>query len=328
LASRKKLAPSTKAQYREWLAVHVLPILGHLSIAELKPRLLQEWQDTRLEEGAGPAVLGKAQTLLGQILKKAVLPYEYLDANPVAALDKPEYAAREHRWITASEVEAIRLWYLERDDIGSATLVSVLAYVGPRPQAHLARLWTDLRPEPPKWVRSPAAGSGGLQISSKNSQGVILPGSKTSAQDRSFVYVPSLVVADYKLWQEASLGTGLIFPRAKDGEPWTKTDWDNWRSRLLKDGSLGYSFKQAARDVGLGRSLKPYDLRHTCATLCAAAGWNDVELGQQLQNSAETCARVYKHLLHEAPTGGTIDDYIAEARGLAPVRNSFGAEVV
>jgi hypothetical protein len=39
----------------------------------------------------------------------------------------------------AEEVEAIRVWYLERDDIGSARLFSVQAYVGIRRRDTLAR---------------------------------------------------------------------------------------------------------------------------------------------------------------------------------------------
>lgn len=328
LAGRNDLEDSTKRKYTEWLEVHILPSLGHISVADLRPRRLQEWQDTRLAEGAGPAVLGKAQSLLSQILKKAVLPYEYLDVNPVLALDRPSYEKREHRWLTAAEVEALRMWFLERNDHGSATLISALAYIGPRPGNQLARIWPDLQPEPPQWVRNPAPGSGALRVTTRVSEGKIKGGTKTSSSQMDLVYVPQLVIADFEEWRAASKGgEGLIYPRTKDGEPWTKDDWDNWRSRIRPDGEIGYSFKQAARDTGIGTSVTPYALRHSAATLCAAGGWTYVEIAQQIQHSPETSARLYQHLTHEAATGRTVDDYIREARGIAPVRDSFGAEV-
>lgn len=311
LASRKKLERSTRDKYEEWLEVHVLPILGHLSVADLKPRLLQEWQDQRLEEGAGPAVLGKTQTLLARILKKAVLPYEYLDANPVLALEKPEYEKREHRWLTASEVEALRDWYLERDDLGSATLVSVLAYVGIRPQDALA-------------LERGHVGER-LTVIQKVSQGEIKAGSKTGDRYRRTVYLPEPVSSDLGAWMGES-ETQLLFAKA-DGKPWTKNDWDNWRSRIVKGKKgyeRGYSFKQAAEDIGLGAALKPYDLRHTCATLCAAAGWTHVEIANQLGHSPEESMRTYQHLIDSKPgERRSIEDYITEAR----VRDSFGISV-
>src|SRR4029077_6421742 len=226
---RPALERSTYDRYKEWLEVHVLDELGHLPVNALLPRRLGEWQDARLAAGAGPAVLGKAQAVLGQILKKAVLPYEYLEINPVDALERPEYKKREHRWLTAVEVEAIRSWFLERGDIGSAPLVSALAFVGPRPGNQLARLWTDLLPQPPRWYRDPAPGSGALRVTTRNSQGQIRGGTKTDPQQKDLVYVPALVVGDLEQWRYVSGGTGLIFGRRKDGRPWTKNDWDNWR---------------------------------------------------------------------------------------------------
>ena len=119
----------------------------------------------------------------------------------------------------------------------------------------------------------------------------------------------------------------MIFGRKTDGGPWTKNDWDNWRSRIRRDGSRGHSFKKAAEEVGLGASLKPYDLRHTAATLYAAAGWTAVEIGHQLGHSPELSQRTYQHLLDTKPgERRSIEDYINEARGIAPVRDPFGVE--
>jgi integrase len=310
LAGRHDLAGTTVAKYAEWLEVHIYPDLGHLPLVDLKPSRLARWQEDRLAAGAGPAVLGKAQGVLRQILKKAVLPYEYLDQNPVDSLDKPAYRKREHRWLTAAEVERLREWFLRADDIGSATLISILAYVGIRPQDALALGWADVDKK--------------LTVIRKNSDGSILPGSKTGESYNRTVYLPEQVAADLEQWRLEGRGVGLIFPRIKDGKPWTKNDWDNWRSRFREDKSRGYSFKKAAEETGLGASLKPYDLRHTCATLCAAAGWTHVEIAHQLGHSPEESMRCYQHLLQGSEPGErrSVEDYIREARGVAPEREA------
>jgi len=321
LAARVKLADSTADKYSELLDRHVLPELGKLPLTELRPRRLYEWQQTRLDAGAGPAVIGKAQGLLRQILKTAVMPHEYLEINPVLELERPEYKKREHRWLAAADVELLRGWYLERADLRSATLVSVLGFIGIRPQDALALEWKHLDGDR-------------LEVIQKNSEGVICPGSKTGEHWKRRVYVPGPVADDLAAWRAAGSGRGLIFPRT-DGQPWRKHDWDNWRSKYTRPGGrrhgtgsrpLARCFKLAAEDVGLGATLKPYDLRHTAATLYAAAGWTAVEIGHQLGHSAEVSQRTYQHLLDAKPgERRAIEDYIAEARAAGAVREKFGA---
>jgi integrase len=317
MASRKKLETTTKEKYKEWLEVHILPELGHLPLVDLRPSRLAEWQARRLEENAGPAVLGKAQGLLSQILKKAVAPHEYLDVNPLASLDRPEYEKREHRWLTAEEVERLRQWFLEIDDPGSATLISILGYVGIRPQDALALEWADVGEQ--------------LRVVRKNSNGAIKPGSKTGEGYKRKVYLPEPVAADIAEWHELAPPATLLFPRPSDGQPWKKYDWDNWRSRPIKRGKRGgrwnvRSFKNAAAEVGLGETLKPYDLRHTAASLFAASGWTADEGAHQLGHSVDTFNRTYRHLLDPSWSGErkSVEEYIREARTREPERD--GAE--
>jgi len=318
-----RVTERTLGVYAEGLEVHVLPFLGHLPLTDLRPRRLGEWQEQRLAEGAGPAVLGKTQRTLGRILRKAVLPHEYLDHNPVDALDQPGYTKKSQRWLTAEEVEALRTWYLENDDPGSATLISILAYIGIRPQGALARTWADLTPGAPGWVKHASADAGGLTVTTKNVDGKIVEGSKASSDSKYVVYVPGPVLADLEIWRPISplSAIGLLWPQHRDGKPWTKTDWGNWSSRSPSKHhrQRPKCFKRAAEDIGLGSTLTPYHLRHTAATLYAAAGWSHIEVAKQLMHSPAVSASTYQHLFDQRPTGApnaSIDDYIREARGL------------
>jgi len=322
LAAMTHLEDTTLAGYAQLLEAQVFPFIGHLPLVDLRPSRLQDWQTERLEAGAGPSSIGKTQVVLSLILKKAVLPYEYLDDNPVAFLDPPGYKKKPHRWLIAEEVEAIRMWYLERDDIGSATLVSMQAYVGIRPQDTLARLWTDLSTRP-----AGVALAHELSVTTKNVDGKILPGSKTGEHHNRRVFVAEAAAEDLELWRPHSASV-FVFGRVGDGQPWSKSNYDNWRSRHPRKGKDGTKrrpscFKRAAEDLGLGANLKPYDLRHTFATLAANAGWTADEIAHQLGNGTDVVNGVYRHMIDAAPRPEqerrSIDDYIREARGIAPV---------
>jgi len=143
-----------------------------------------------------------------------------LDVYAVLALGRSGYRKGEHRWLTANEVESLRSWFVAREDVGSATLISILGYVGIRPQDALALDWSDVGDR--------------LRVVRKNSQGTIKPGSKTGDHYRRTVYLPEPVADDLAEWRALNAGSGLIFPRGKDGAPWNKTDYDNWRSRYRK----------------------------------------------------------------------------------------------
>lgn len=231
--------------------------------------------------------------MLSQVLDAVVLPHELLDSNPIVPVKPPKVPPSEPRFITAIEVERIRRQLIEQGDIESATLVSVLAFVGIRPQDGLALEWGHIGTK--------------LQVIQKNVDGNIQPGSKTGMDYRRQVILPDPVRADLEGWRVASGGStqGLVFPRPTDRLPWKETDYRNWRSR---------AFSKAARATGLG-NLNPYDLRHTCASLLAAAGWNHLEIAAQLGHSPETSVKVYQHLIQvELGERRSIDEWIAEAR--------------
>jgi integrase len=80
----------------------------------------------------------------------------------------------------------------------------------------------------------------------------------------------------------------LVFP-AFDGRYWREDTYRNWRRRI---------FKPAAEQVGLG-GMRPYDLRHSLASLLFAEGRNPVEIADQLGNMVETLMSTYLHIIED-----------------------------
>lgn len=307
----KEISEATARGYAELLRYHILPYLGHYRVSKLNRRIIRTWRDERREAGAGTNALNKAHGLLRQILDYAVEPYELLNENPATPIKKipvRQEERRGHRYLTAHEVESIRGWYMDHGDYGSATLVSVLAYVGIRPQDALALEWSDLGEK--------------LSVTKKNLDGQIVRGSKAGegTYERA-VFVPEIVRADLLEWRELTdSGSTLIFPN-RQGDPWSKAQFARWRARRqMKDGKTykAKCFKLAAEEVGLGWSLTPYALRHTAATLFVSAGRSHTWVAHQLGHSPLVSLRTYQHLYAgEHEIGKTEDDYIREARGYA-----------
>lgn len=294
LARRGDLADKTFHSYVLAVENHVIPHLGHLRVhgSEIRPVVLANWQQDRLRNGVGRESLRRAQVVLSQVLDDAVLPYELLESNPMAPVGAPKQKAKEPRYLTAVEVERMRAIFIKEGDMQSATLISILAYVGIRPQDALALTWGHVGEE--------------LAVFQKNVDGQIYPGAKTGLGYRRGVKLPGPVREDLERWRVEKVGSAKdpIFS-LPDGRWWNEHRYRNWRGR---------HFASAVRDSGIG-DLTPYGMRHTCASLLAAAGWNHVEIAHQLGHSPETSVKIYQHLIN-AGNGPrrSIDEWITDAR--------------
>ena len=101
----------------------------------------------------------------------------------------------------------------------------------------------------------------------------------------------SWLAADLELWREANGAPSertLLFPGDR-GELWTANGFEKWRQpryhRLL-----------AAAELHSGR---PYDLRHSFASLLLHEGRDVIYVARQLGHGAELTLRTYGHVIEE-----------------------------
>ena len=296
------LAETTRETYKVLYAKHIGPYLGRVPLRDLTPQLLARWQAERLREGAGPTSVRKSLVLLGTILQTA-MEGEHVAANPVRAVRKARQPRKDEvRPMAPVTVEAMRAAALSpaptevaasvsgarnrkaytieapgtpytrhRD----ATLVSVLAYSGLRPQEALALTWGDVREQT---ILVERAASGG-EIKS------------TKTHKARTVRLLAPLAADLREFRLASgrpAQSRLIFP-GPTGGPWTKTTWDNWRGRT-------FSRLLAAVDIEQGR---PYDLRHSFASLLLHEGRSVHYVAKQLGHGARLTLDTYGHVIDE-----------------------------
>ena len=130
--------------------------------------------------------MAKATKLLTQILDRA-LAQELIASNPAHTLPRPRIVSRRPRPATPEQIEAIREWFLNRDRLGDATLVSLLAYVGPRPMEALALHFSDI--EGDRLIIERALTNGELK--------------STKTGRRRVAELPGPVVQDLRLWRIA-----------------------------------------------------------------------------------------------------------------------------
>jgi integrase len=82
--------------------------------------------------------------------------------------------------------------------------------------------------------------------------------------------------------------SALVFP-GTEWRLWTKTDWDNWRAR---------QFARAAAAIAL-EGARPYDLRHSFASLLLHEGRSVMYVARQLGHDARLTLSTYGHVIDE-----------------------------
>jgi integrase len=289
-AYRSNLSESTRLRYGHLYDKHILPELGPLALAEITPEAIARWQAQRLALGGGPVAVRGALTLLGGILQRAV-EGGHLQTNPVRAVRKATLPRRsEVRPLAPAIVERMRRAATPRD----ATLLSILAYSGLRPGEALALQWRDIREQTILVERALSLGQ------EKDT--------KTSAHRTVRLLAP--LAADLREWQLRSgrpSDHALIFP-SKKGGPWTLSAYQSWRRR---------AFKRALNRAGVAHG-RPYDLRHSFASLLLHEGRSVIYVARQLGHDARLTLGTYGHVIDEldgAPHIATEAAIIAARRG-------------
>lgn len=270
------LAGSTREAYKGVWTRHLHQRIGTRGLRELTPPMLTRLRADLASAGLGDPTVLKAFTFLQGLLSFAVAEGK-LETNPAREVKKPsQRSARKVQPVAPETVEELRdvLRYARSRSpravgLRDATIVSLLAYGGLRTISELRAL---------EWI----------DIGTKSMLIHVSP--KTGATRTVRLLAPlTQDLAEWRLASGRPRGRrALVFARA-DGEPWRETDWRNWRRR---------HFRPAAERVGLDAS-RPYDLRHSFASLLIAEGKDVAYVAGQLGNSVAVCSNTYIHLFQE-----------------------------
>ncbi len=265
------LAPKTRLHYASLYDYHLRPYLGSIALREITPEVIGRWQADRLASGAGPIAIRHAMDLLGSILEHAFVG-GHLSANPARRVKKARAPRREEvQPLSPGRIEAMRAALGARD----ATLISVLAYAGLRPGEALGLRWGDVRDQTLLMQRAISLGEE----------------SDTKTRQHRTVRLVAPLATDLRSWRMASgrpADSELVFP-GNEGQPWTLARYQSWRRR---------AFNRATRAAGLAHA-RPYDLRHSFASLLLHEGRSVIYVARQLGHDARLTLTRYGHVIDE-----------------------------
>ena len=287
------LARATLRSYAHILDCHLLPRLGDTPIRAIQPATVVELQRDLGAKGIGAATIHRTLMVLSSIMRHAVLCGR-IDRNPVGPVRvKRPRRKRAIRPLPPADIERLRAALLARDDQASAILVCVMAYAGLRPGEATALTWADV-------------GDRTILVERSNDQDGELVQTKTGVIRTVRLLEP--LAEDLVKWRAAQddpSPSQPLAPRA-DGRGWNIDDYKNWRRRR---------FDPALKDAGLAPG-RPYDLRHSFASLMIQAGYSPVELAAELGHAPTLTLDTYSHVFSEFARGDRVDPEreIASAR--------------
>jgi integrase len=176
-------------------------------------------------------------------------------------------------------------------------VVSVLAYAGLRPQEARGLRWGHVR---------------------ERTLVVHAPKTRRHRPQPRTVRLLAPLAADLHEWRMACRRPADDTPvfAARMGGEWTDVGFDRWRVEV---------WKRALADSGLPYQ-RPYDLRHSFASLLLHKGRSVIYVARQLGHGAELTMRTYGHVtdeLEDAPHVSAEGAILAARRG-DDVRAEFG----
>jgi integrase len=273
------LAPKTRKLYAWAYDSWIDPRLGSVRLREISPETVARFQADLLAKGLGGDGVRKCVTLLGSILQRAA-ESRRIAYNPARVVRKAPLPQREEvRPLAPATVERMRASVPHRD----AVLISVLAYAGLRPQEARGLRWGHV-------------GERTLVVSAPKTR------------SRRSVRLLAPLAADLREWRLACgrpSDDAFVFPD-EDGGAWSANGFNKWRAR---------GFTDAVEAAGVGHA-RPYDLRHSFASLLLHEGRSVIYAARQLGHGADMTMRTYGHVIEELEDAPQIsaEDAIKAAR--------------
>jgi integrase len=276
------LKRSTLKTYRCVWEAHAQPHLGYLALRDIDAPRIVRLRGDLLSDGVGPQSVVKTMAMLQRVFRDAVEAGE-ASFNPVKAVRKPSPGpTREVHPLTPLQIERLAMDLDLRGYRTSAFLVRVMAYTGLRPQEALALHWYAIREKT-------------LLVELANADGELdrLKNRKRSRKRSRTVDLIRPLQEDIDDRRRELGNPGeqdLVFAHEITGGLWLDEHYRTWRRRI---------YAPSAANVALPSS-RPYDLRHTWASLLIAEKRLSIaEIAEQLGDKVSTVLDTYTHVIHE-----------------------------
>jgi integrase len=274
-------AQSTRLYKAHLLDKWIEPYIGRVRLKDLGTARVREWLAEIAAAGCTPGQRNHAQRTLSAALGVAVRD-GVLPSNPCAAVRRAPHKAARPQALTPLEIERIRA---EMPSPRDALMVSLMGYAGLRPEELVALRWSDI-------------GSRVIVIDRAFTYGE-LKTTKTGAR-RAVEIVPPLALDIAEARPDVVGEDDLVAPSQVD----SFLNWNNWRNRVWDPAVVAAGFFRETTKQGRlvkVRTVAPYDLRHSYASLLIHEGRNPLLVAAAMgHSSGQLIWSTYGHVFEDA----------------------------
>jgi len=268
-----RVRASTARSYRLLLGHHLLPTFGNRVLGGITTAGVQAFIARTAQSGLAAKTVNNALGLLKELLR-AACEWGYLPSSPADRIRKLRRPRRETVLWTPAEIRRFLLG--APDEWRTVWLVAI--FTGLRPGEIQAMRWTEQNW--PDFVANKIHVTCAYEATSK-----VLGPPKTDLSIRDVDMVP--VVRQALLALPSRAAGGPVFPGRAGG--------------MFARSTMGWVWKETLTATGV-RPIRPYDLRHTYASLLIMAGKNPLYVSRQMgHHSPGFTLTVYGHLMEDLP---------------------------
>lgn len=284
--AENRYAYKTLENYKGIIACDVRTRIGHVKLSDLQPSHIQGIFSVMAARGVCSNTRRRLYSVISNALDCAVA-WETLEMNPMARVEMPRREVKDMRSMSRPEVRK----FLEITDTGiHAEYFRTAVVTGMRPGELGGLSWQDI-----DFKHRTIAVQRSLVWKGVEAHGWFLVATKTKRGKREITIPTSLAnaLAELKKRQEGCIDLagdryqnhGFVFA-------------DDRGSPVYPKMFIKYVFKVALVRAGLPRTIRLYDLRHTCATLLLKDGEHIKVVSERLGHSnVHITLEIYTHVL-------------------------------
>lgn len=276
-----RMTPRT-AEHARWALAHVRPVLGTVRLVDLRASHVEAMLAAKATEGLSRSTVTRVRATLARALKWGQAR-DYVARNAADLAEMPPTPPpAEGRALTRTELAAL-LTAAEGSRLGPVWVL--MGELGLRPGEAVGLTWPDIDLE---------GAVVHVRRHRKLREGTVQLGElKTARSRRSLAMSPGLTASmrsHRARWLEERLLLGAAWL-----EEWAELVFTTEAGTPVDPSNLRRELDRLTRTAGIGH-LRPYDLRHTAATLMAEAGTPLELIADVLGHSGIAMARaVYTH---------------------------------
>lgn len=269
----RNLSPTTAEPYGILLRLHIMPIIGRITLGDVSSELVRSWRSWLLENGRSQTTTAKAYRLLRAVMNTAY-DDNRIKRNPCRIPGADKEQAPERTTATVAQVYALA----DRMPRRYRALVLAAALSGLRwgELIGLRRCDVDLE-------------LGVIRVTRRLAQlrsGQLVAGTTKSVAGLRAVALPSVLLPDLRAHLDEFVRPGewaLLFLGPKGGELMR----GNWRRSV--------NWSESVIAAGLPEGFHFHDLRHTGNQMAAEAGATTKELMHRMGHGSVRAALIYQH---------------------------------